>query len=274
MKLEDRTGQRSELLQCLSLRTTHNNAIQYKQSRDLSFIRVRQRRVRMRYICLVVLLVGQLSNAQLSSSTDGARKLKLSSAWKAIDTQLFYRTTNTPSSDPTAGIDGESPDEPVDDQTASEQPEQPMPTDEVSDSGSSEVQSPDSATGESRYPNKAGEGTYYGSNQVGSGDKPDSTEESKEPVYPTLGTATTYNNPDDSASEENKPADSAAEEAEDPANEKAEDATDEKAEDPADENSEDPDTDKVRSIPNFMLNVFSPSRTIALIPQFRRIRTS
>ena len=166
----------------------------------------------MRYICLVVLLIGQLSNAQISSSTDGTRKLKLSSAWKAIDTQLFYRSTNTPSSDPTAGIDEESPEEPVDDQTASEQPEKSVPTDEESDSS-----------------------------QVDSGDKPDSTEESKEPVYPTLGKAATYNDSDENASKAKKPEDPAAE----------------KAEDTADENSEDPDTDKVRSIPNFMPNVFS-----------------
>ena len=208
----------------------------------------------MRYICLVVLLIGQLSNAQLSSSTDGARKLKLSSAWKAIDTQLFYRTTNTPSSDPTAGIDGESPDQPVDDPTASEQPEESVPTDEVSDSGSDK----------SKYPKKAGDGTYYGSSQIDSGDKSDSTEESKEPV-PTLGKATTYNDSDENASTAKTADDSAAEKTEDPANEKAKDPADEKAgdpadekaEDPANENSEDPNTDKVRSIPNFMPNVFS-----------------
>jgi hypothetical protein len=201
----------------------------------------------MRYICLVLLLIGQLSNAQISSLTDGARKLKLSAASKAIDTQVFYRSTNTPSSDPIAGIDGEKPDEPVDDQTASEQPE--------SDSGSSEVQSPDSATDESNYPNKADDGTYYGSSQVDSGDKPDSTKESKEPVYPTLGKATTYT--DENASTANDPKDPAAEKAEVPADEKAGDPADEKAEDPADQNSENADTDKVRSIPNFMPNVFS-----------------
>jgi hypothetical protein len=212
----------------------------------------------MRYTCLVLLLIGQLSSAHLSSSTDGARKLKLSAPWKAIDTQLFYRSTNTPSSDPTAGIDGESPDEPVDDQTASEQPENSVPTDEESYSGSSEVQSPDSATDESKYPNKAGDGTYYGSTQVDSGDKSDSTEESKEPVYPTLGKATTYNDPAYADIADPAYGNSAAEKAEDPADEKAEVPADEYSEDSATENSEDPDTDKVRSIPNFVSNVFSP----------------
>lgn len=186
----------------------------------------------MRYICLVLLLVGQLSSAHLSSSTDGARKLKLSAASKAVDTEGFTRTSSGPITEPTAGIDEESP----------EQSEQPMPADEESDSGSSVVQSP------------AGDGTYYGSSEVDSGDKPDSTEESEEPIYPTLvsgydATTKKDKDSDESASKEKKSEDTTAEKAEDPAAEKAEDPATEKAEDPADV--------EVRSILNFMPIIFS-----------------
>ena len=130
----------------------------------------------MRFLVINLLLIGQLSSAHLSSATDGPRKLKLSTVSKDLKIQAIVRDyvpTHAPTDTPEI-IDG-----------SSETP------------GEGNVgESPEGNVGESPEVSTSEE-------MSDSTEQADSTGESNETIYPTLGNSASYSATSGTAEESN-----------------------------------------------------------------------